>query len=64
MSRKAERIPKVLALIKEYWTKYPDARLAQIICNLSSNSSDPYYLEDDKLMERLEERLALFPKDK
>lgn len=55
--RDPKRIPKVLRLIKKYWTKCPDLRLSQLIGNLS-NRHDPYYFEDDELIVILNKLLA------
>ena len=54
--RDPERIPVVLEKIKEYWVKHPDLRLGQIIGNLSAvvrNDVDPYYMEDEDLLQGL-----------
>ena len=36
MTRKAERIPAVLAAVKAYWEHYPDLRLGQLISNAAN----------------------------
>lgn len=57
--RDPERIDKVLAALEKYWKnpKNTDQRLGQIICNLSKLAhwelDDPFYFEDDKLLEML-----------
>lgn len=59
MSRDPARIDRVLGLLERYWKKYPDLRLAQIVCNLAParHGLDPYNVEDDhyelELMSRL-----------
>ena len=50
--RNPERIDKVLAEISKIWHQYPDLRLGQLIQNVWS---DPYYVEDDMLIESLED---------
>lgn len=55
--RDPARIPRVLALLDEYWHRYPDLRLAQIIGNFAP-FSDTYHYEDDALIAALEEALA------
>jgi hypothetical protein len=36
--RDPNRIPRVIALLTEYWTRYPDLRLGQIIMNFTPSS--------------------------
>lgn len=52
--RDKKRIPIILNEIESIWSKYPDLRLGQLICNVVK---DPmlYYIEDDMLIERLKE---------
>lgn len=51
--RDAERIPKILAALGEYWMNNPDLRLGQIM----GNASIAYYTEDDKALQGLEQWL-------
>jgi len=51
--RDPERIERILALVRKVWYDGPDLRLTQIIMNALVMSSDPYYVEDDKLEEAL-----------
>ena len=54
--RDPKRIPEILQVLGEIWTKYPDLRLGQIIDNASveSQSKAPvFYIEDDDLLEGL-----------
>jgi hypothetical protein len=58
MPRDPQRIPKILEALKEYWTKYPDLRLGQIVVNLtrsdtSPSGHDPFYVEDEELLAKL-----------
>lgn len=46
MSRDAERIPKILAALGEYWMENPALRLGQIM----GNAAITYYTEDDKAL--------------
>jgi len=46
------RIDPLIDLLREYWKSHPDLRLGQIVCNLSGND-DPFYTEDDVILERL-----------
>ena len=57
--RDPQRIGPMLRLITEIWYTYPDLRLTQIIMNALKMNQDPYYVEDDKLKEALEEYLKL-----
>ena len=52
--RNKERIPVILKELETTWSKYPDLRLGQLICNVVR---DPalYYIEDDSLIEKLSE---------
>lgn len=55
--RDPARIEVLLDLIADIWRRHPDYRLTQLLINVA-NPSDPcpevYYLEDDKLAEKLE----------
>lgn len=53
--RDPERIEPILQLIREIWYTYPDLRLTQLIMNVLRMHQDPYYIEDDKLHEALED---------
>jgi hypothetical protein len=53
--RSPNRIEHVLNAVRKIWYAYPDLRLGQIICNvLPRGQTDPYYIEDDKLIEAIE----------
>lgn len=58
--RDPNRIEPMLKLIEEIWTNYPDLRLTQIIMNALKMNRDPYYIEDDKLKEALEELKKIY----
>jgi len=56
MSRNPERIDEVIEEVKKYWKENPDLRLGQLIFILSSkhnNIDDPFYMEDDELLQTL-----------
>ena len=50
--RDPKRIDKVLAELKKVWSKYPDWRFMQLICNLPFES-DPFHMEDEQFIEFL-----------
>ena len=54
--RDPNRIDEVLDLLKIYWKKHPDLRLAQIVGNCSPHRVS-YNLEDDILIEYLKENI-------
>ena len=56
MTRDPKRIPEVLKKLQKVWRKYPELRLCQLIVALTKKS-DPYYVEDDWLLTRLEQIL-------
>jgi hypothetical protein len=52
--RDPDRIPEILALIEELWSKHPDMRLGQLIVNLLDARPNPIFtVEDDILRDRL-----------
>lgn len=55
--RDPARIDKLLKLFEEYWRKHPDYRFCQIVGNFFRG--DPYFVEDDLFIERLEKYLIL-----
>lgn len=50
--RDPNRIPIILDEIRKIWEQYPDFRLGQLISNVFS---DPFYVEDDDLVQALKE---------
>lgn len=50
--RNPDRIPEILRVIGEVWARNPDLRLGQLMVNVAGKT-DPFYLEDDVLLERL-----------
>ena len=55
--RDPARIDRILTVLGEYWRAHPDTRLGQLVCGMA-RGTDPFELEDDLLLERLEEALA------
>jgi hypothetical protein len=55
--RNPHRIPYVLAAIGDSWAESPDLRLGQVVANAADG--DPYQLEDDELVERLDTELPV-----
>ena len=56
--RDKKRIPKILKEIEKVWTKYPDLRLSQLLCNACyplTHNIDIYNLEDEGLLDYLSE---------
>lgn len=53
--RDPKRIPKIMRELEKLWNEVPDWRLGQLICNIarSERIEDPFFLEDDKLLEFL-----------
>lgn len=56
--RNPDRIPLMLAKIKELWEKAPQLRLGQLLGNCVSKEIQLYYMEDDVLLEKLEAMYA------
>lgn len=57
--RNPDRIPEILKELETFWKQVPDLRLGQIISNLSYESmknNDPFYMEDDDLLELLKKK--------
>ena len=52
--RDPNRIPIVLAAVRQAWEKDPDLRLVQLISNLIPPGMDGFFLEDDDVMKILE----------
>lgn len=48
--RDPARIERILDLVKEIWTLYPDFRFGQLLINVAGTAgADLYHREDDKL---------------
>lgn len=54
--RDPNRIDPFLKELGEIWkTQCPDWRFGQFIYNVVLDTGDPFYLEDDKMLERIKE---------
>ena len=54
-----ERIPETLKELEDFWKQVPDWRLGQLISNVSyelMENNDPFYLEDEKLLQYLKNK--------
>lgn len=60
--RDPNRIECIIDLLKQMWEEAPDWRLGQLLINLTYKDEDLYYLEDDKLEERLKSWLRIVSK--
>lgn len=58
--RSPKRIDKFLARLAEVWKKYPEWRFGQFIENFKrlSKYEDLFYIEDDKMIEKIEKYLG------
>ena len=59
--RNPDRIPKILTLLQQGWEKVPDWRFGQLIENLKRYIcvDDLFYIEDDKMIEKIVDFFAL-----
>ena len=54
--RNKNRIPKFLKELELYWQKVPDWRFGQFIVNvLGTCKKDPFFYEEDEMLELIEE---------
>lgn len=56
MGAEAEHVDRVLAAVRDYWTRHPDLRLGQLIKNAASNASyggSVYFIKDSELLDGL-----------
>ena len=54
--RDKNRIKPFLERLEKVWNKVPDWRFGQLMCNvLNSMRKDPFYVEDDKMIEYFED---------
>jgi len=55
--RDPRRIPVLLEALRKAWEQDPDLRLTQLVVNtLDARPNDLFYVEDDVLLAKLEER--------
>lgn len=52
--RRKDRIDSILYRLENIWLEFPDLRLGQLLLNVSKDP-ELYYLEDEKLIDKLEE---------
>lgn len=64
--RDPNRIHKMLVTIEKVWSKVPDWRLGQLISDAarSMGCEDPFFLEDEKLLEWLNESIEILEGDR
>jgi len=53
--RNPNRMDVFLKEIKKQWQKVPDWRFGQLMYNFIAATGDPFYLEEDKFIEKLKE---------
>ncbi len=51
--RDKKRIKPFLKEVETLWNKYPDWRFCQLVINVAK-VDDPFYMEDDKFLEKLQ----------
>ena len=53
--RDPNRMDAFLEELKKEWQKVPDWRFGQLMYNFIAETGDPFYLEEDKFIEKLRE---------
>ena len=61
--RDPKRIKRIINKVEELWKVNPDWRLTQLIMNVLSMNSDPYYIEDEQLEKALDDFEVLHEQD-
>jgi len=60
--RDKDRIRPICERLATAWERFPDMRLGQLICNAYNGvAKDPFYIEDEKLIEMIEEFTRVTP---
>ena len=60
--RDKDRIRPICERLATAWERFPDMRLGQLICNAYSGvMRDPFFIEDDELIEMIEEFVKVTP---
>lgn len=60
--RNKDRIRPICERLATAWERFPDMRLLQLICNAyAGDAGDPFFIEDDKLIEMIEEFVKVTP---
>ena len=49
--RDVNRIRPFLESVAEVWEKYPDLRFGQLVCDVVTNETIRFYMEDDEMLE-------------
>lgn len=59
--RDPERIGRITAKLHELWAMQPDTRFVQMILNaLPTDVGTPYYVEDEVMEKKLDEKIAWY----
>jgi hypothetical protein len=59
--RDPKRIDRMVELLREAWHLFPDERLTQLVINTTNTNHDcgpVFYMEDDKMEQRLQSMIA------
>ena len=60
--RDKDRIRPICERLAVAWERFPDMRLGQLICNAYAGvTKDPFFVEDDVLIEMIEEFVKVTP---
>ena len=64
--RDPNRIPEIISLLQEGWSKVPDWRFGQLIENIKRyvGRSDLFFTEDDEMVEIIKEYFKLDGREK
>lgn len=61
--RDPKRIHKFCARLEKAWMMFPDQRFGQLMCNIlgdmQSNGRDPFFPEEDEMIEYIEKYLGV-----
>ena len=49
--RDVNRIRTFLESVAEVWEKHPDLRFGQLVCDVVTNETMRFYMEDDEILE-------------
>ena len=49
--RDVNRIRPFLEAVAEVWEKHPDLRFGQLVCDVVTNETMRFYMEDDEMLE-------------
>ena len=59
--RDKKRIRPICERLATAWERFPDMRLGQLICNAYIGKRDPFFIEDDELIEMIEKFVRVTP---